>query len=57
MFEWIAENAVTIIVLAIVLVIVGIAVFSLVKQKKNKSCCCTGDCSTCGMGCSYGKKK
>ena len=56
MFAWLAENAVTVIVVAILLVIIGVAVFSVVKDKKTGKC--TGNCATCGMGCScrYNKK-
>ena len=56
MFAWIAENAVTIIVIAVILVLIGVAVFSLVKNKKSKKGCCTGNCETCGMSCSYKQK-
>ena len=37
--------------------VIGVAVFSLVKDKKSKKGGCTGNCATCGMGCSYSKKK
>ena len=57
MFAWIANNAVTIIVVAVLLILIGVAVFSVVKDKKNKKGGCTGNCATCGMGCSYNKKK
>ena len=51
MFAWIAENAVTVIVISVILILIGFAVFSLVKEKKNKKSCCTGNCESCGMGC------
>lgn len=57
MFAWIADNAATIIVISVVLLITGLAVFSLVKDRKKKSCGCTGSCVTCGMGCCGGKKE
>ena len=59
MFAWIAENAVTIAVIAALLAAVGIAVFILVKDKKKKgsSGVCTGNCATCGMNCSDGNKQ
>ena len=57
MFAWIAENAVTILVTAVLLFAVGAAVFSLVKEKKSRSGGCTGNCASCGMGCSYRDKK
>jgi hypothetical protein len=55
MFAWIADNAVTIIAIAAVLAAVGIAVRSLVKSKKRGGC--TGNCASCGMGCSCCEKK
>ena len=58
MFAWLAENAVTVIVIAVLLAAVGLAVFYLIKEKrkKQKSGGCTGNCATCGMNCSYNKK-
>ena len=56
MFAWIAENKVTIIVIAVILVLIGVAVFSLLKDKKNNKGGCTGNCASCGMRCSYNKK-
>ena len=56
MFQWIAENALTVIVIAAVLAMAGAAVLSLVKGKKSKKCCCTGNCATCGMGCQHAVK-
>ncbi len=55
MFEWIANNAVTIITVAVLLVIVGIAVFVLVKDKKRGGVC-TGNCATCRAACSHGNR-
>ena len=57
MFAWFAENAVTVAALAGVLVLIGIAVFTLVREKKNKSGGCTGNCAACGMACSYGRSE
>ena len=57
MFAWIAENAVTIAAIAVILAMVAAAVVSLVKEKKRKSGGCTGNCATCGMGCSCADKK
>ena len=56
MFAWIAENAVTIIVITVILVLIGVAVFSLLKDKKNNKGGCTGNCATCGVRCSYDQK-
>lgn len=59
MFAWIAKNAVTIIVIAVLLILVGVAVFSIVRDKKNKkkSGGCTGNCASCGRACSYSEKE
>ena len=57
MFAWILNNAVTVITITVLLLIIGIAVFSLLNDKKHKSGGCTGNCSSCGMNCSSGKKE
>ncbi len=51
MLAWISQHAVTILTLAVILLLVGAAVFSLVKDKKRKKGGCTGNCATCGMAC------
>ena len=56
MLAWIAENAVTLAAMAVVLVLIGAAVVSLVKDKKNNKGGCTGNCASCGMGCPYKQK-
>ena len=56
MFAWIADNAITIVTVIAVLIGIGAAVFSLVRDKK-KGGVCTGNCATCRMGCSSEKKK
>ena len=57
MFTWIADNWVTIVTIAVIGIVIGIAVFSLVKEKKNTKGGCTGNCAACGMGCSYHKRE
>lgn len=57
MFTWIANNAATLIAMTAVLIVIGIAVFSLIKDKKNNKGGCTGNCASCRMGCSYCKSK
>lgn len=57
MAAWIADNALNIIVTAILIVVVGIAIFSIVRNKKHRSCGCSGSCASCGMGCHCGEKK
>lgn len=47
---WFAENIGTIIVVAILLLVVGAAVFSIVKSKrKGKSPSCGCGCANCAM--------
>lgn len=55
MLAWITDNAETIAAAAIVLFAAGIAVFSIVrdKKKKKKSGGCTGNCMSCGKCCPY----
>ena len=55
MFAWITDNAETIAAAALVLLAVGIAVFSIVndKRKMKKSGGCTGNCAACGKCCPY----
>ena len=53
MFAWIAENALTVAVISVILAAAGLAVFSLVRGKKKKKGGCTGNCATCAMGCSH----
>ena len=53
MFAWIAQNAVTVIVSAVILLLIGGAVFSLLRDRKaaKKTGGCTGNCASCGRGC------
>lgn len=54
MIAWLTNNAVTIVVTAVLLIMIGLAVFSLMKDKKKKGCVC--NCSDCSMKCSCNKK-
>lgn len=49
MIDYLRQNMYTIIVLAVLVVIVALIIRSLVNKKSGG---CTGDCSTCGSGCS-----
>ena len=53
MIAWIESNIVSIVAIVFVLIFVGIAIASLIRDKKNKKGGCTGNCATCGMGCSF----
>lgn len=39
----------TVLVIAIIVVIVAFAVFSIVRDKKKGKCSCGNSCSSCGM--------
>ena len=39
----------TVIAIAIIIVIVGLAVFSIVRDKKKGKCSCGNSCSSCAM--------
>ena len=51
MFSWIAENIVTVVAAAAVLLVCAFAVWTIAKDRKRGKTC-TGNCATCGMGCS-----
>ena len=57
MAQWFAQNSTTIVTIAVLLIAVGIAVFSLIREKKRPHGTCTGNCATCGMGCAAHQKK
>ncbi len=57
MFAWFAENLATILTILVLTAVIGIAVYSIAKDKRNKSGGCTGNCASCGMGCSGSRKK
>ena len=49
MFEFIAENAATIITLAILSVIVGLVIFKMVQDKKQGKTSCGCGCNGCAL--------
>ena len=56
MFAWVAENAATVITLAVVLLAIGSALFAIIKERKGSAGGCSGNCASCG-GCCACKKK
>ena len=46
---WFAENLGTIIVVAILLVVVGAAVFSIIRSKRKGKSSCGCGCANCAM--------
>lgn len=56
MFQWVAQNLGTICICAIVLLLIGVALFSLLKDRRNGKSSC--GCSACSMrGVCHGAKK
>ncbi len=53
-FEWIAQNALTLAAGAAVLAVISGAVISLVRDRKRRGGGCSGDCASCGMCCRCG---
>ena len=56
LLEWFFQNIGTFAVLAIVAVFVGIAVFSMLKDKKQGKCSCGSSCSACPMSGKCGQR-
>ena len=48
--EWLVANIGTVAVLAIVSAIIGLAIFSIIRDKKKGKSSCGGSCSCCPMG-------
>ena len=48
----------TVLVVAIIIALIALAVFSIVRDKKKGKCSCGNSCSSCAMnGACYTKKK
>ncbi len=54
MLTWITENLSSIVVVAIVLFLMGLALRKIIRDKKSGKGTCGGNCSACG-GCSHCK--
>lgn len=58
MFTWIANNIWTIVICVVLLAVIGLAVWSLVKDKKKGKSSCGCNCAHCAMaGSCHGQKK
>lgn len=58
MIHWVAQNLGTICICAIVLLLIGVALFSLLKDRRNGKSSCGCGCSGCSMrGVCHGAKK
>lgn len=47
---WLSENLSTIIICIVLAAIVGLIIFSLIKNKKKGKCSCGNNCGCCPMG-------
>lgn len=58
MLAWLAANIWTIVICAVLLAVVGLAIRSLVKDKKKGKSSCGCNCAHCAMaGSCHGQKK
>ena len=55
MIAWIMDNLANIAVIAILIVIIGLAVFSMIRNRKNGKSACGGSCCNCVYGDSCNK--
>ena len=56
MFAWIVENAATIIVMAVLILIAALIIAHMIRCKKNGKSSCGGNCGGCAMRGCCGKK-
>ena len=47
----------TVLVVAIIIAIISLAVFSIIRDKKKGKCSCGNSCSSCAMNGAYHKDK
>lgn len=50
MIHWIMSNIATIIICLVVIAVIALAVFVLVRDKKQGKSTCGGNCGSCPMG-------
>ncbi|MBO4415342.1 MAG: FeoB-associated Cys-rich membrane protein [Lachnospiraceae bacterium] len=50
MMSWIMDNLANIAVIAILAAIIGLAVFTMVRNRKNGKSACGGSCCSCPYG-------
>ena len=55
MLAWLGENWITVVAIAAVALVVGLAIFSLHRDRKKGASSCGGKCSSCPYGGSCGK--
>ena len=51
MLTWLSENLVNIVIIAVLVLVVGLLIRGMIRDKKEGKSCCGGNCASCG-GCS-----
>ena len=55
MLTWFSENLVNIVIIAVLVLVVGLLIKGMIRDKKEGKSCCGGNCASCG-GCSSAHK-
>jgi len=55
--KWLAENVGNIVVVIILLIVLGLALFSVIRRKRKGLSSCGCDCGSCGMSGFCNKEK
>ena len=53
MLSWLTANLVNLVIVAVLVLAVGLAIRSMIRDRKAGKCSCGGNCSSCGA-CSGG---
>lgn len=51
MINWLMDNAGTIIVSVILIIVIALAIRSIIRNKRFGRNCCDGNCSNCNKNC------
>ena len=51
MFTWLSANLVNLVIVAVLALIVGFAIRSMIRDRKAGKSSCGCDCASCGAGC------
>ena len=54
MLSWLTANLVNLVIVAVLVLAVGLAIRSMIRDRKAGKCSCGGNCSSCGA-CSGGR--
>ena len=53
MFAWLSANLINIVLVAVIVLITGLLIRSMVRDKKAGKSSCGGNCASCGASVSY----